>query len=103
LAGRDLEDGSERSAVPAPNRVKALTAILVATRLRFGEKQVPGTALGVRGRLREIPVIYIPLDAERAVHADASHGAVLEPFTMTELLETAQRLAGVHRFPSGPT
>jgi DNA-binding response OmpR family regulator len=68
---------------------------LLITRMHFGGGHVPGTALGWRAQSEGIPVIYIPLNAELAAHADAGHGAVLmKPFAAAELVETAKALPG---------
>jgi DNA-binding response OmpR family regulator len=70
---------------------------LLVTRLRLGSGAPPGTALGLHAQLAHhprIPVIYIPLDAERAKLADPEHGAVLiKPFSVEELVAAVTRLA----------
>lgn len=71
---------------------------LLITRLSFGPGKVPGTALGSRAKGAGIPVIYVPLNADGAVHASYEHGAVLiKPVEMTELVATARGLLlGAH-------
>jgi CheY-like chemotaxis protein len=62
---------------------------LLITRLRLGAGAPPDTALGLHAQLAHtprIPVIYVPLNAERAKLADPEHGAILvKPFAMSEL------------------
>ena len=68
---------------------------ILVTRFHLGAGTPPGTALGCRAHSCHppIPVVYIPANAERATHADASHGTVLiKPFSDAELVAAVKRL-----------